>query len=506
MRENAWVGLLLFFTPMLSVFFADISAVTAAEKPNVVYIICDDLGYGDIQFLTPETSKIPTPNADRLASEGMVFTDAHSGSSVCTPTRYGIMTGRYSWRTRLQRGVVTGFAPSLIDAKRPTVASFLKSQGYHTAAVGKWHLDFQYLDPVSGNAYQAKEHKTPPVGARIPDGPVNRGFDYYHGFHHARNMEAVIENDQVIAHDEVINMLPRLTRKSVEYLDSRAGNDTPFFLYVPLGSPHTPIVPTPEWKGKSGFGDYGDFVMQTDNVLGEISAALKRNGQADNTLLIFTSDNGCSKAAGIDKLRNQGHRVSGQLRGSKADLWDGGHRIPFIVRWPGNVLPGSRCDQLICLTDLFATVAQIADAELPKASAEDSVSFLPALSGDEIESTRNGVIHHSISGHFAYRQGNWKLLLARASGGWTSPKENAAAEGSPPAQLYDMSSDIGEQTNLYEQKPEIANKLLTLLQEDVVRGRSTEGAASSNDIDQIVLWKSGKDVTSPPKQKQRKSK
>ncbi|MDG2223183.1 MAG: arylsulfatase [Rubripirellula sp.] len=506
MRANAWVGLLLFPALLLPGVFANISAAAAAEKPNVVYIICDDLGYGDIHCLAPETSKIPTPNADRLASEGMVFTDAHSGSSVCTPTRYGIMTGRYSWRTRLQRGVVTGFAPSLIDAKRPTVASFLKSEGYHTAAVGKWHLDFQYLDPVSGEAYQAKDHKTPPVGAKIPDGPVSRGFDYYHGFHHARNMEAVIENDEVITHDDVINMLPRLTKKSVEYLDSRVGDDTPFFLYVPLGSPHTPIVPTPEWQGKSGLGDYGDFVMQTDNVLGEISAALKRNGQADNTLLIFTSDNGCSKAAGIDKLRQQGHRVSAQLRGSKADLWDGGHRIPFIVRWPGKVQPDSRCDQLICLTDLFATVSRIAEAELPPASAEDSVSFLPALVGDEIQSTRNGVIHHSISGHFAYRQGKWKLLLARASGGWSSPKENAAAGGSPPAQLYDLGTDIGERTNLYEQKPEIANKLLTLLREDIARGRSTQGATSPNDIEQIVLWKSGKDVTPPTKKKRRKSK
>ncbi|MEM1443761.1 MAG: arylsulfatase, partial [Verrucomicrobiota bacterium] len=353
------------------------TSLCAAEKPNIVYVICDDLGYGDIQCLAPETSRIPTPHADQLAKDGMIFTDAHSGSSVCTPTRYGIMTGRYSWRTKLQKGVVTGFAPCLIAEDRDTVADFLKSQGYATALIGKWHLDFQYLDPETGKAYSQKEHKTPPVGAKIPDGPIHRGFDYYHGFHHARNMEAVIEDDTVIAHDDVVNMLPRLTEKSVEYIDSRNGKDGPFFLYVPLGSPHTPIVPTPEWQGKSGLGDYGDFVMQTDHCLGEISKALERNGMTENTLVIFTSDNGCSKAADIKDLAEQGHLVSAHLRGSKADIWDGGHRIPFIVRWPEVVEAGTTNDELICLTDLFATTVDLLGVEIPTGTCEDSVSFLP---------------------------------------------------------------------------------------------------------------------------------
>ncbi|MDF1859829.1 MAG: arylsulfatase [Verrucomicrobiales bacterium] len=477
---------------LLPLFLLSVLSLQAEEKtsPNIVYIICDDLGYGDIQCLAPETSKIPTPHADKLASEGMIFTDAHSGSSVCSPTRYGIMTGRYSWRTRLQKGVVTGFAPSLIVKERPTVASFLKDHGYDTAAVGKWHLDFEYLDPESGKAYKQKDHKTPPVGATIPDGPVHRGFDYYHGFHHARNMEAVIENDRVIAHDEVINMLPRLTEKSVEYIDSRAGQKKPFFLYVPLGSPHTPIVPSKEWQGKSGLGAYGDFVMQTDHVVGEISTALERNGFAENTLVIFTSDNGCSKAADIKGLAEQGHIVSAHLRGSKADIWDGGHRIPFLVRWPGKVTPGSTSDQLICLTDLFATLSEITGAPTPEGSSEDSVSFLPALSGEKIVSTRNGVIHHSFTGHFAYRQGPWKLLLARGSGGWTSPKENEVPKDSPKGQLYHLGKDIGETNNLYESNPEKVAELLTLLEEDVARGRSTEGPESDNDVDGIVLWKS----------------
>jgi len=471
---------------------ASCALAVADSKPNIVYIICDDLGYGDIQCLAPETSKIPTPNADQLALEGMTFTDAHSGSSVCTPTRYGIMTGRYSWRTKLQKGVVTGFAPCLIDKDRMTVAGFLKQQGYATAIVGKWHLDFQYLDPESGEAYSQKQHKTPPVGAKIPDGPLHRGFDYYHGFHHARNMDAVIEDDKVIAHDDVVNMLPRLTEKSVAYIDSRAGKEEPFFLYVPLGSPHTPIVPSDEWKGKSGLGEYGDFVMQTDNVVGEISKALERNGFTENTLVIFTSDNGCSKAAGIPKLAEQGHIVSANLRGSKADIWDGGHRVPFLVRWPGKVEAGSNSDQLICLTDLFATVTDILGQSILGQTCEDSVSFLPALYGKKIESTRNGVIHHSFSGHFAYRQGPWKLLLARASGGWSSPKENEAGKDAPKGQLYHMRKDIGETNNLFEKNPEKVEVLLGLLKADVARGRSTNGPESKNDVpvEEIVLWKS----------------
>ena len=475
---------------VLLVAFAFSPAIFAAEKPNIVYIICDDLGYGDVHCLAPKTSKIPTPNADRLASEGMTFTDAHSGSSVCSPTRYGIMTGRYSWRTRLQKGVVTGFAPSLIAADRPTVASFLKQQGYHTAAIGKWHLDFEYLNPQTGKRYLQKDHKTPPVGARIPDGPTHRGFDYYHGFHHARNMEAVIENDHVIEHDDVINMLPRLTRKAVEYIDSRAGKDQPFFLYLPLGSPHTPIVPSPEWQGKSGLGKYGDFVMQTDNVVGEVSAALAKHGMAESTLVIFTSDNGCSKAAGIQELARQGHLVSAHMRGSKADIWDGGHRIPFIVRWPGVIDPGTTSDQLICLTDLFATTADILETDAPATSCEDSVSFLPALSGKQIESNRAGVIHHSVSGHFAYRTDNWKLILARGSGGWSSPKESEVEADAPDAQLYELAADPSEKKNLYLDEPEVAERLLEQLQEDVLSGRSTKGPKSKNDLEGIVLWKS----------------
>ena len=465
------------------------------KLPNFVFVLCDDLGYGDVQCLNPKHGKIATPNADKLVSQGVVFTNAHSGSSVCTPTRYGLLTGRYSWRTQLQHGVVQGYAPCLIDEARPTVASFLKDQGYHTAIIGKWHLNFQYLDPKTGQFLKSSKKKSalPPVGTKIPDGPLTRGFDYYHGFHHAKDMKAVIENDTVIQHDDVINMLPRLTSKAVDYIDQRAKHrDQPFFLYVPLNAPHTPIMPSPEWRGKSGLGDYGDFVMQTDASIGAIMKALKRNNLSDNTVVILSSDNGCSKAAGISNLREKGHWVSAQYRGSKADIWDGGHRVPFVVRWPGKIKPGSTTEQLICLTDFFATVSDIAGKPIHQPYAEDSVSFLPALLGKSIKSSRNGVVHHSISGHFAYRQGDWKLLLARGSGGWTKPREKESKEA-PEAQLYNMHDDPSETKSLYKNKPEIAQNLLKELKNDISRGRSTDGAESKNDTNNIKLWKSGRD-------------
>ena len=476
---------------------AGVASTAQAEKPNIVFVLCDDLGYGDIHCLNPERGKIPTPGVDRLAKEGMVFTDAHSGSSVCTPTRYGLLTGRYSWRTRLQSGVVQGFKPCLIAADRPTVASFLKPQGYHTAIIGKWHLNFQYQDPNSGETLKrkgkGKKKGLAPIGSKIPDGPVDRGFDFYHGFHHAGDMKAVIEDDEVILHDDETNMLPRLTREAVKYIDAHAKKpEQPFFLYVPYGSPHAPILPTKPWQGKSGLGKYGDFVMETDDGFRQILDALDRNGLAGNTLVMFSADNGCSKIAKIPKMQAQGHFPSANLRGSKADIWDGGHRVPFIVRWPGKVAAGSSCDQTICLTDLFATCAELIDQPLPAGSAEDSVSFLAALRGETIQSSRVGVIHHSISGHFAYRMGKWKLCLAKASGGWTSPTEKQAPSGSPVAQLYNMKFDPGETTNLYESKPEVAQRLLKQLEADVAEGRSTDGPASKNDVSEIILWKSGK--------------
>jgi arylsulfatase A-like enzyme len=290
---------------------------------------------------------------------------------------------------------------------------------------------------------------------------------------------------------EAIDVLGKLEREAVKVISEHKDNK-PLFLYIPLPSPHTPIVPSAAWQGKSGLGSYGDYVMQTDDVIGQIMKAVDDSGFAENTIIIVTADNGCSRAAKIDKLEAQGHYPSAQYRGSKADLWDGGHRVPFIVRWPNGVAAGSQSDQTICLTDLMATCADLTGATQPNNAGEDSVSFAPALKGEPIVSTRNGIIHHSISGHFAYRQGKWKLLLAKGSGGWTSPDEKAAAgSGAPIAQLYDMENDPGETTNLYESHPEVVARLLEQLEADVARGRSTDGAASKNDLDQINLWKSG---------------
>lgn len=471
-----------------------LQASEAVSRPNIVLIMCDDLGYGDVQCLNPENGKIKTPCIDKIAKQGMIFTDAHSGSAVCTPTRYGLLTGRYSWRTRLQNGVASGFRPCLIAPDRLTVAGLLKGQGYATGITGKWHLDFLFQDPETGAILPKPDKKKgrAPIGATIPDGAIHRGFDYFHGIHHAGHMDTIIENDKVIERLDVIHNLPRLTEKSVAYIEERAKSpEQPFFLYVPLGSPHTPIVPTKEWQGKSGLGKYGDFVMQTDATVGAIAEALEKNGFAENTLLIFTSDNGCSKAAKIPELREKGHHVSAHYRGSKADIWDGGHRVPFVVRWPGKVEAGSHSDQLITLVDFFATASEITGEKAPD-MAEDSVSFLPALSGESITSTRKGVIHHSVSGHFAYRQGKWKLILARGSGGWSAPKEKDVALDATPAQLYDMEKDPSEQNNLYLSHPEVAERLLANLTSDVERGRSTDGPEAKNDAENVRIWKGGR--------------
>ena len=465
----------------------------APKPPNIIVLLCDDLGYGDVQYLNPERGKIPTPHLDALAKSGMVFTDAHSASSVCTPTRYGLMTGRYPWRTTLQKGVVKGFAPNLIAADRPTVAGFLKSHGYHTAILGKWHLNFLYTDPKTGA--NLDERKVPqglaPVGSKIPDGPTSRGFDYFHGFHHAADMECVIENDAVVEHDDPINMLPRLTKKAVAYLDERAKvKDTPFFLYLPYGSPHAPIVPSKEWQGKSGINPYADFVMQNDDSVGQILAALEKNGQRENTLILFSSDNGCSaKDAKVKELNKHWHFPSAGYSGYKTQLWEGGHRVPFLASWPARIQPGSSNDSTISLNDIFATSAELLGAKTPANSCEDSVSFLPALQNLPIPSSRKGIVHHSFLGYFSYRLGDWKLLLAR-DGGAASERKLAKIPTLPEAQLYDLSKDPAETTNLYEANPGKAKELLATLEKDVLRGRSTDGPESPNDTKEIVLWKS----------------
>jgi arylsulfatase A-like enzyme len=459
----------------------------SAAKPNILYILADDLGYGDVHCLNPERGKIKTPNLDRLAAQGMTFTDAHSGSSVCTPTRYGVLTGRYAWRTRLQSGVLDNYVQPLIAADRLTVPALLKQNGYHTACIGKWHLGFTIADAAADKKGQRKSKDGKgagaPLGAITHDGPVTRGFDEFFGFHHARMIKSLFENDHVTQMIEPVDMLPLLTRRAVQFVGERAKTGQPFFLYLPLNSPHTPIVPSKAWQGRSGLGDYADFVMQTDAAIGEVLDALDKAGVTQNTLVIATSDNGCSPAAKVDKLEAQGHFASAQFRGYKADIWDGGHHVAFFARWPERVKPRSKCEQLICHTDLIATCADILGAKLPDNAGEDSVSMLPALLGQEIAAVREAVVHHSISGRFAIRQGPWKLELCPGSGGWGKPGDaEAAKQGLPTVQLYNLSNDIAEARNVQADHPDVVARLSQVLDRIIANGRSTPGSAQTNDV------------------------
>lgn len=480
-----------------------------SAKPNIVYILADDLGYGDVHCLNPQRGKIQTPHLDRLAEQGMTFTDAHSGSSVCTPTRYGVLTGRYAWRTRLQQGVLMGLSKPLIAADRLTVGKLLQQHGYQTACLGKWHLGMDWPGGTTDNA--SAEGVSVDYTQPIRNGPTSRGFDYFFGITASLDMPPFIwiENDRTIgaatvrkkylregpaASDfEAIGVLPGLVNKARDYIQQCVQGERrgrPFFLYLALNSPHTPILPSKEWQGKSGLGDYGDFVMETDWAVGQVLAALDQVGIAGNTLVIATSDNGCSPAAGTDRLERLGHFASAQFRGYKSDIWDGGHRIPFIARWPGVIKAGSRCEQLICLTDLMATCADILRTKLPENAGEDSVSILPLLQGGN-RPVRESVVHHSINGRFAIRDGKWKLELCPGSGGWGKPGDAAARkEGLPAVQLYDLTTDIGETHNAEKDQPEVVVRLTHELEQIVSAGRSTRGPRQNNDA-RIQLWKTG---------------
>ncbi|HKL22492.1 MAG TPA: arylsulfatase, partial [Tichowtungia sp.] len=449
--------------------------------------LCDDLGYGDVNILNPD-GKIPTPNLDRLGSEGMIFTDAHSGSAVCTPTRYGILTGRYCWRSRLKKSVLRGYSKHLIEKGRMTVASLLKEHGYHTAYIGKWHLGWDW-------------HKTGPgefdidYTQPVQNGPKENGFIYSYGHCGSLDMApyvyvengmptAVPEKETVRTKEEAKNgwwrkgatapdfdhrdVLPNFTRRAINYVEEQAKTEQPFFLYLPYSSPHTPVLPSDEFKGKSGLDSaYADFVMMNDAYIGKLLDTLEECGIAGNTLIIFTSDNGCSPQADFEELEAQGHDPSYIYRGHKADIFEGGHRIPFIVRWPAKVKAGSVCDDTTCLTDLLATCADLIGAELPADAGEDSVSMLPNLLGTAEGPVREATVHHSINGTFSIRRGTWKFVDAPHSGGWSDPRPKNEKDWKdlPPVQLYDLESDPGETTNMQDQYPEVVAELSALLQQ-----------------------------------------
>lgn len=486
-------------------------------KPNFIFILCDDLGYGDVQILNAQ-GKIPTPNMDRIGREGMIFTDAHTSSSVCTPTRYGVMTGRYNWRTKLQNGVLGGLSPRLIEQGRMTVASMLKSQGYATAVIGKWHLGMDWVRKDGGDVSELTIESREQVwnvdySKPITNGPNSVGFDYYFGISASLDMVpyCFIENDHVTAlptEDRNLEMmtgregattrqgpaapgftgyevLPTLRDKAVGWIKERAADakaGKPFFLYLPLASPHTPILPNKEWQGKSGLNPYGDFVMETDAAIGTLLKTLDEEGLADDTFIVFTSDNGCSPSAKYDELLPKGHNPSAEFRGHKADIYDGGHRVAFMVRWPAGVKAGQKSAHLVCLTDFMATAADIIGYQVPETAAEDSFSFLPQLKGEKREGLRPAIVHHSIGGYFAIRQDQWKLELCPGSGGWSAPRPGQEPAGSPPTQLYDLTADIAEQHNLVSQEPEVAARLTKLLEGYVTNGRSTPGTPQANAV------------------------
>lgn len=452
----------------------------ADERPNVLLILADDMGYGDVQVLN-EKSKIPTPHLNELAKGGAIFSDAHSGSAVCTPTRYGLLTGRYCWRSRLKRGVL--FPPNdkpLIEDDRVTIANFLKKEGYRTGMVGKWHLGIEWARDKKGKVV---------FDAPFTNGPIEKGFDEWYGVAASLDMVpyVMLRNHQAVAKTTTTQPaigFPKYVRKglkdpnfdpgdALDLFAKEAGefiqrkDEKPFFLYLPLTGPHKPVWPHERFVGKTDLGPYGDFVHQVDATVGMVLKALEESGKAENTLVFYTSDNGSFMYRRGEKAdhhlknekdqgyRPEDHAANYHWRGTKADVWEGGHRVPFFVRWPKKIKAGSKVDDPVCLTDVLATVSEIIGKKLPDGAGEDSFSFLPQLEGKEA-AKRPGVINHSASGVFAIRRGPWKLVLGSGSGGRQMPKGKPFVK---PYYLFNLSEDPGETKNLIEEKPEVAKEM-----------------------------------------------
>jgi arylsulfatase A-like enzyme len=478
----------------------------AKKNPNIIFILADDLGYGDVSCLNPD-SKIKTPNIDRIAEQGIRFTDAHSSSAVCTPTRYGILTGRYNWRSTLKQGVLNGYSESLIPSTRTTMASMLRQQGYRTACIGKWHLGWNWQ--LSGTDPEDVDFSLP-----IKNGPVSIGFDYFFGISASLDMPpyVYVGNDRVTSlpdrQTEGNNIrygekgydgsmwrkgptgsdfrhsdcLPVLTDRAVKFIHEQTVSGMPYFLYFALPAPHTPILPLEAFSGKSGLNPYGDFVQMVDAKVGEILDAVQKSGENDNTLIVFTSDNGCAPWADYETLLQKGHNPSYIYRGTKADLYDGGHRIPCLVQWPGKIKRAFTVDQTICLTDFMRTFAEISGYAVQDNEAEDSFSLLPALLRPGYGKTiREATVHHSINGYFSIRKGDWKLLFSPGSGGWSHPTPGKEEEGLPPVQLYNVKEDPSEKVNVWDQYPEVVSELKSLMKKYIEEGRSRAGEAQQND-------------------------
>lgn len=479
--------------------------VLSNSKPNIIFILADDLGYGDIKCFNPD-GKIATPNIDKLATAGMKFTDAHSASAVCTPSRYSILTGRYPWRSDLQKGVLFGYSLPLIDSTRLTVADLLKGQGYYTACLGKWHLGMKW--ELKPGADRIKTGWEVDYNKPVRQGPTTRGFDYFYGISASLDMPpyVFIKNDHTVGVPtvtkkygrsgpaekdfEAVNVLPSVTMEARRVITDNAEKKQPFFLYLALPSPHTPIVPDNDFKGKSGVTAYGDYVMETDWAVGQVMKTLDSMGVADNTIVFLASDNGFAPYVlpkyNVEKM---GHYPSYIFRGYKSDIWDGGHRIPLIVRWPGKIKAATVSNDLVSLTDFMATCAGILKVKLPGNAAEDSYSLLPDLLGNTSKPVRPAIVYASIDGNFSIQQGKWKLELCPGSGGWETPKNKKAyKEGLPLVQLYDMQADVSERKNVQAQHPELVKSLTRLLEQYIANGRSTPGRKLKNDTD-VDIWK-----------------
>jgi arylsulfatase A len=475
-------------------------------KPNIIFILADDLGYGDLSCLN-KYSKIKTPGIDKLAASGVIFTDAHSSSGVSSPTRYGIMTGRYSWRSTMKTGVLDGYSKALIPSSRKTVASLLKEKGYNTGCVGKWHLGWDWNNIEKGN--ESVDYSKP-----ITNGPTTLGFDYFYGFSGSLDMPpyVYVENDMPTAlpdretagnnapvgdpeYDGSMwrkgptgndfdhsNTLPNLIGKAENFIIAKGALDKPYFLYLALPAPHTPILPSADFKAKSGLSPYADFVMMVDYMVGEITKAVLQTGKSDNTIIFFASDNGCAPWADFKTMLAKGHNPSYIFRGTKADLYEGGHHIPLIVSWPAGIKKPHKVEQTVCLNDFMATVAAITGYELKDNEGEDSYNLLPAILDAGYKKTiREATVHHSVFGNFSIRRGDWKLLISPGSGGWSSPKPGNEEKGLPPVQLYNMKDDPGETTNLQDKYPDSVKELTALLKKYIEEGRSTPGLPQKND-------------------------
>lgn len=481
------------------------TSIGIGASPNVIVVLADDLGIGDISPTNPQC-QIRTPNLQQLADQGLTFHDAHTPSSVCTPTRYGLLTGRYNWRSRLAKGVLSGTSQHLIPADRPTIAHMLQDAGYHTAMIGKWHLGWDW-STTDGQIDFSKP---------VANGPDINGFDQYYAHSGSLDMPpyvwvdtghatAVPQREEgmtrqqdpygwyrkgPIAPDFVVDqVMPHLFDKAITYVRARASTsnaDQPFFLYLALPAPHTPIVPVAPFKDASGLNPYADFVMQVDHHFGELMTALKEAGVDEDTLVIVTSDNGCSPEANFKVLAQHGHDPSGGFRGHKADIYEGGHRVPMIARWPGHIAPNSNTDAMACLTDIYSTLASIVEQPPQQRGGEDGFDLSPVFAGEK-SSARDTLISHSIEGAFAIRQGPWKLCLCAGSGGWSAPREAQAKERElPEMQLFHLDLDPREQTNRIAEYPDKVAELLARLKEQVTNGRSTPGEKLSND--RQVRW------------------